>query len=162
MSYAARVITASTRAAAGAWEDTSGPIVVAGLRALGLECADPVVVADGEPVRVALEQAVADGIAVVVTTGGTGHTPTDLTPEMTRAVIDRESPGLAEAVRNYGVAHGVPTAIASRGIAGMRGGTLIVNLPGSNGGARDGVAALTPVLQHVLEQMHGGDHPRSS
>lgn len=158
----ARVITASTRAAAGVWEDTSGPIVVAGLRDLGLDVDGPVVVPDGEPLLTALRQAVVDDVDLVVTTGGTGHTPADLTPEMTRKVIDRESPGLAEAVRAYGVAHGVPTAILSRGIAGLAGSTLIVNLPGSSGGARDGIAALTPVLLHAVDQARGGDHPRTS
>lgn len=161
MSYRARVITSSTRAAAGVWEDTSGPILVAGLRQLGIECPDPVVVADGEPLLEALREAVADGLDLVMTTGGTGHTPRDLTPEMTLQVIDRQSPGLAEAIRAYGVAHGVPTAILSRGVAGIAGGTLIVNAPGSSGGARDAVAALSPVLLHALDQIHGGDHPRS-
>ena len=160
MTYAARVITASTRAAAGTWEDTSGPIVVEGLRALGLTVDGPVVVADGDPVHAALLDAVADGVDLVVTTGGTGHTPRDLTPEMTLAVIDRQSPGLAEAVRAYGVAHGVPTAVLSRGVAGLAGRTLIINLPGSSGGARDGIAALSPVLVHALDQVAGGDHSR--
>ena len=161
MTYRARVITASTRAAAGEWEDTSGPIVAEGLRALGLAVEGPVVVADGDPVLAALRQAVADGIDLVVTTGGTGHTPRDLTPEMTLQVIDRHSPGLAEAIRGYGVAHGVPTAILSRGVAGLAGTTLIVNAPGSSGGARDAVAALSPVLMHALDQVGGGDHVRA-
>lgn len=161
MTYRARVVTASTRAAAGQWDDTSGPILVDGLRTLGLDVDGPVVVADGEPVRTALRQAVADGIDLVVTTGGTGHTPRDLTPEMTLQVIDRQSPGLAEAIRAYGVAHGVPTAVLSRGVAGLAGSTLIVNAPGSNGGARDAVAALSPVLLHALDQVHGGDHRRA-
>ncbi|HAN72054.1 MAG TPA: molybdenum cofactor biosynthesis protein [Actinobacteria bacterium] len=158
MSYRARVITCSSRAAAGVWDDTSGPILVAGLRDLGLDVTDPVVVADGEPVLEALRTAVSDGVDLVITTGGTGHTPRDLTPEMTRQVIDRESPGLAEAIRAYGVAHGVPTAILSRGIAGLAGTTLIVNAPGSSGGAKDTIAALSPVLLHALDQVAGGDH----
>jgi len=160
MTFRARVITCSTRAAAGQWEDTSGPILVAGLRDLGIAVDDPVVVADGEPVLSALREAVSEGYDLVVTTGGTGHTPRDLTPEMTRQVIERESPGLAEAIRSYGVAHGVPTAILSRGIAGLAGATLIVNAPGSSGGARDAIAALSPVLLHALDQAVGGDHTR--
>lgn len=161
MTYRGRVITSSTRAAAGVWEDTSGPIVVAGLRDLGIDCPDPVVVADGEPLLAALRTSVAEGVDVVLTTGGTGHTPADVTPEMTLQVLDRHSPGLAEAVRAFGVGHGVPTAILSRGVAGIAGRTLIVNLPGSSGGARDGVAALSPVLLHALDQIHGGDHARA-
>ena len=161
MTFTARVITCSTRAAAGQWDDTSGPIIVAGLRDLGIEVAAPVVVADGEPVLDALRAAVTDGVDLVITTGGTGHTPRDLTPEMTKQVIERESPGLAEAIRSYGVGHGVPTAILSRGIAGIAGTTLIVNAPGSSGGAKDTVAALSPVLLHALDQIAGGDHTRA-
>lgn len=161
MTFTARVITCSTRAAAGQWDDTSGPIIVAGLRDLGIEVAAPVVVADGEPVLDALRAAVTDGVDLVITTGGTGHTPRDLTPEMTKQVIDRESPGLAEAIRTYGVSHGVPTAILSRGIAGIAGTTLIVNAPGSSGGAKDTVAALSAVLLHALDQIAGGDHTRA-
>jgi len=155
----ARVITVSTRAAAGVWEDRSGPVVVEGLRGLGFACEEAVVVADGDDVARALRAAIGDGVDVVVTTGGTGHTPSDVTPEQTRRVIDRESPGLAECVRAYGVAKGVPTAVLSRGIAGIADRTLIVNLPGSPGGAKDGIAALAPVLAHVVDQIHGGDHP---
>ncbi len=161
MTYRARVITCSTRAAAGQWDDASGPILAVGLRELGIEVGDPVVVADGEPVLEALRAAIADGVDLVITTGGTGHTPRDLTPEMTRQVIERESPGLAEAIRAYGVAHGVPTAILSRGIAGLAGTTLVVNAPGSSGGARDTIAALSPVLLHALDQIAGGDHTRA-
>lgn len=160
MTYTARVITCSTRAAAGQWDDTSGPILVAGLRELGIDVGEPVVVADGEPVLDALRTAVADGVDLVMTTGGTGHTPRDLTPEMTQRVIDRDSPGLAEAIRAYGASHGVPTAILSRGLAGLAGTTLIVNAPGSSGGARDAIAALSPVLLHALDQIAGGDHTR--
>lgn len=129
-----------------------------GLASLGLAVSGPVVVSDGEPLLDALRAGVADDVDLIVTTGGTGHTPTDLTPEMTRRVIDRESPGLAEAIRAYGVAHGVPTAVLSRGVAGIAGTTLIVNLAGSTGAARDGVAALAPVLGHVLDQVRGSDH----
>ena len=158
MAGRAVVVTVSTRTAAGVWEDRSGPILVAGLTALGLEVSGPVVVADGDPVEAALRAAVADGVGLVVTTGGTGLTPADLTPEVTRRVIDREAPGIAEALRAHGVAAGVPSAILSRGIAGLAGRTLIINLPGSPGGARDGLAVLGPVLGHALDQIAGGDH----
>lgn len=155
----ARVVTASNRAAAGVYDDVSGPILVAGLAELGFAVEGPLVVPDGDPVRVALEQAVADGVALVVTTGGTGLTPTDLTPEMTRAVIDREVPGIAEGLRAFGAAKGIPTAVLSRGIAGIAGGTLIVNAPGSSGGARDAVAYLAGFIRHAVEQVPGSDHP---
>ena len=161
MTYRALVITSSNRAARGEWEDTSGPILVAGLQDLGLEVVGPRVVADGEPFRAALEHGVAEAFDLILTTGGTGHTPQDVTPEMTQTVIERESPGLAEAVRSYGVSAGIPTAILSRGVAGIAGSTLVVNLPGSPGGCRDGIAALGPVLPHTLDQIHGGDHIRS-
>ena len=157
----ARVITSSTRAAAGVWEDRSGPVLVEGLSALGFAVDGPVVVADGEPLLAAMRAAVVEGFDLVFTTGGTGHTPMDTTPELTRQVIERESPGLAETIRAYGVANGVPTAVLSRGIAGIVDRTLIVNAPGSPGGARDAVAALAPVLMHAVDQIHGGDHQRA-
>lgn len=155
----ARVIVASNRAAAGVYADTSGPQLVAGLRELGCEVDDPVVVFDGEPVATALRVAVADGVDVVLTSGGTGITPTDRTPEATRPVLDFEIPGIAEAIRARSLA-AVPAAALSRGLAGAAGRTLIVNLPGSTGGARDGLAVLAPILVHAVEQLRGGDHPR--
>ena len=118
------------------------------------------VVPDGTAVEQALREAIAAGYDVVVSTGGTGLTPTDLTPEMTRLVIDREIPGIAEAIRATGIAAGIPAAALSRGLAGMAGSTLIVNLPGSTGGVRDGMAVLAGLLAHAVEQIHGGDHPR--
>jgi molybdenum cofactor synthesis domain-containing protein len=124
--------------------------------------AGPLVVPDGEAVEAVLREALADGYDVVVTTGGTGLTPTDLTPEMTRRVIDREVPGIAEALRAAGAAAGVPAAILSRGVAGVAGRTLIVNLPGSTGGVRDGMAVLGPVLAHAVAQINGGDHARTT
>jgi molybdenum cofactor synthesis domain-containing protein len=156
----ARVIVASNRAAAGVYADTSGPLLVAGLRQLGCEVDEPVVVPDGEPVAVALGDAVGAGIDVVLTSGGTGISPTDATPEMTRRVLDYEVPGIAEAIRAHSLAK-VPTAALSRGLAGVAGRTLVVNLPGSTGGAKDGLAVLGPILAHAVEQVRGGDHPRS-
>lgn len=152
------VITASNRAAAGVYADRGGPILVDGLRELGFDVGQPVVVPDGDPVERAMRAAVADDVEVVLTTGGTGLTPGDLTPEMTRRVLDREALGIAEAVRAYGVANGVPSAMLSRGLAGVAGRTLVVNLPGSSGGCRDGLAVLGAVLVHAVEQIRGGDH----
>ncbi|MDT4988164.1 MAG: hypothetical protein QOI74_2258 [Micromonosporaceae bacterium] len=152
-----RVIVASNRASAGVYPDTSGPLLVAGLRELGCEVDQPVVVGDGEPVVDALRAAVTDGMDVVVTSGGTGINPSDATPEMTRRVLDYEVPGIAEAIRAYSLAT-VPTAALSRGVAGVCGRTLIVNLPGSRGGAKDGLAVLGPILRHAVDQLRGGDH----
>jgi len=157
----ALVVTASNRAAAGVYADRGGPVLAEGLRALGFTVDGPQVVPDGEPVERALRAAVAAGYDVVLTTGGTGLTPTDRTPEATRAVLDVEIPGIAEALRAHGVAHGVPAAMLSRGLAGRAGRTLVVNLPGSVGGCRDGVAVLAPVLPHAVQQVRGGDHPAS-
>jgi molybdenum cofactor synthesis domain-containing protein len=154
-----RVIVASNRAAAGIYADTSGPLLVSGLRELGCAVDDPVVVPDGEPVELALRSAVADGYHVVVTSGGTGLSPTDRTPEVTRRVLDYEVPGIAEALRAHSRDR-VPTSILSRGLAGVAGRTLVVNLPGSTGGARDGLAVLGPVLSHAVDQLAGGDHIR--
>jgi molybdenum cofactor synthesis domain-containing protein len=154
----ARVVVASNRAAAGVYADTSGPLLVAGLRELGCDVdGDPVVVPDGEPVAAALRAALEDGIDIVLTSGGTGVTPTDRTPEATRGLLDFEIPGIAEAIRAHSRGK-VPAAALSRGLAGAAGHTLIVNLPGSTGGARDGLAVLGPILAHTVEQLRGGDH----
>ena len=161
MSYSARVVTISTRASQGIWEDTSGPHAVAALSALGIDTPAPIIIPDGEIVEATLRALVAEGVDLVITSGGTGHSPTDFTPEMTLRVIDRSSPGIAEVIRAYGLAHGVATAALSRGIAGISGKTLIINLPGSLGGVRDGMAVLAPILIHSLDQIHGGDHTRT-
>jgi molybdenum cofactor synthesis domain-containing protein len=153
----AKVVVASNRAASGVYADTSGPLLVAGLRELGCDVGDPVVVPDGEPVAEALRSAVAEGVDVVVTSGGTGVTPTDRTPEATRGLLDFEIPGIAEAIRAYS-RDKVPAAALSRGLAGVAGRTLIVNLPGSSGGAKDGLAVLGPILRHTVDQLRGGDH----
>ena len=155
----ARVIVASNRAAAGVYPDTSGPLLVDGLRELGCEVDEPRVVPDGAPVAVALRQAVDDGVDLVLTSGGTGMSPTDRTPEATRSVLDYEVPGVAEAIRADG-REKTPNAALSRGLAGVAGRTLIVNLPGSTGGARDGLAVLAPILGHAIDQLHAGDHER--
>jgi molybdenum cofactor synthesis domain-containing protein len=157
----ALAITVSNRASKGVYADRSGPILVELLEAAGCETDGPQVIPDGDAVEKALTDAVAAGYDVVVTTGGTGLTPTDLTPEMTRKVLDREVPGIADAIRWEGEAAGVPDAILSRGVSGLAGATLIVNLPGSTGGVRDGMAALSRVLAHAVDQARGGDHPRS-
>ncbi|MBO3739397.1 MogA/MoaB family molybdenum cofactor biosynthesis protein [Actinoplanes flavus] len=153
----ARVIVASNRAAAGVYADTSGPRLVTGLRELGCEVGEPVVVPDGDPVAEALRAAVADGVDVVLTSGGTGVTPTDRTPEATRGLLDFEIPGIAEAIRAHSRDR-VPAAALSRGLAGVAGRTLIINLPGSTGGAKDGLAVLGPLLAHTVDQIRGGDH----
>ena len=154
----ATVVTASNRAAAGVYEDTTGPLIVSALEGLGFEVTGPVVVPDGEPVGAAIRDAVEAGARAVLTTGGTGLTPTDLTPEVTRPLLDREVPGVAEAIRAHGIAKGVPTAALSRGLAGVCGQALVINLPGSRGGVKDGLAVVVPLLVHAVEQIVGSDH----
>jgi molybdenum cofactor biosynthesis protein B len=153
------VVTVSDRVCAGEYEDRSGPLLAAGLTALGFAVTGPRCVPDEEDMIVeVLSGAVADRAALVVTTGGTGLAPRDVTPEATLRVVEREVPGLAEALRAAG-RDAVPTAALSRGVAGVGGATLVVNLPGSTGGVRDGLAVLGGVVGHAVSQIRGlGDH----
>lgn len=151
-------ITCSNRSATGERTDTSGVILADGLRELGFAVADPVVVADDAEAIAAAIRTACRTAALVVTTGGTGVTPTDVTPEATLPLIDREIPGVAEALR-LSARDRVPTSVLSRGVAGLVGSSFVVNLPGSPGGVRDGLAVLGPLVDHVLSQARGGDHP---
>jgi len=155
------VVVASNRAAEGVYEDATGPLLVEALTAWGFETGDPVVVPDGDPVGDAIRTAVDGGADVVLTTGGTGINPTDRTPEATRPLLDRELPGVAEALRTHGVAKGVPTAMLSRGLAGVSGRAVVVNLPGSRGGVKGAIELLADVVPHAVDQLRGGDHEGS-
>ena len=152
------VVVASNRAAAGVYDDETGPLIVEALTELGFDVPAPVVVPDGEPVGAAIAAAVQGGARVVITTGGTGLTPTDRTPEVTRALLDFEVPGIPDAIRSYGISKNVPTAALSRGVAGVVGSCLVINLPGSRGGVKDGLAVLRQILVHAVEQVVGSDH----
>jgi molybdenum cofactor synthesis domain-containing protein len=155
----ARVIIASTRASAGEYADRCGPIIAEWLGQQGFSAVQPVVVADGQPVGEALRDALDGDADVVITSGGTGISPTDTTPEQTVAELDYMIPELADAIRRSGLPK-VPTSVLSRGVCGVAGRTLVINLPGSPGGVRDGLAVLAEVLDHALEQLAGEDHQR--
>ncbi|WP_099024626.1 MogA/MoaB family molybdenum cofactor biosynthesis protein [Mycolicibacterium palauense] len=159
MSRTARIIIASTRASQGVYDDRSGPMIAAWLVQQGFCEPDVIVVPDGDPVGRALRMAVSDEIDLVITSGGTGISPTDETPKQTAAILEYQIPGLAEAIRRSGLPK-VPTAILSRGICGVAKRTLIVNLPGSPGGVSDGLGVLTDVVHHALDQLVGEDHHR--
>jgi molybdenum cofactor synthesis domain-containing protein len=151
------VIIASTRAATGVYDDRTGPLIVDWLHRRGIQTPAPNVVADGHGVVQALGAAISENPHVIITSGGTGISPSDGTAEATANVVDYQIPGLADAIRRSGLPH-VPTSVLSRGVCGVRNGTLIVNLPGSAGGVKDGLGVLDDVLEHALDQLAGKDH----
>lgn len=151
----AAVLTLSDQGAAGHREDTSGPAIRERLAELGIAIGDQAIQSDDPDAIVArLREWVAQGLDLIVTTGGTGFGPRDNTPEATRRVIEREAPGLSELMRAEGLSK-TPMAALSRGICGIAGGTLIINLPGSERAVRENLDALAPVLPHALQLIAG-------
>ncbi|MBT2514258.1 molybdenum cofactor biosynthesis protein B [Arthrobacter sp. ISL-30] len=150
----AGVVIASTRAAAGIYQDETGPVIVDWLTEHGYETFPVMVVPDGEPVGAAIRAFLTQEPAVVITSGGTGLSPDDRTPEMTLPLLDREIPGIMEGIRRHGSAK-TPLAMLSRGHAGASGKTFIINLPGSPKGVMDGLSVLDPVIGHLCEQLEG-------
>ncbi|MBC7724905.1 MAG: MogA/MoaB family molybdenum cofactor biosynthesis protein [Burkholderiaceae bacterium] len=157
MTRRAAVIVCSTRAAAGVYDDLTGPVIVDWLLRRGFDTGAPIVVADGPDVAASLRAVVDAGVDVLVTTGGTGIAPSDSTADATSALLDLDLPGFQEELRRRGGAH-TPFALMSRGVAGIAGRTFVVNLPGSTGGVRDGLQLLGEVVDHVLDQLAGGHH----
>jgi molybdenum cofactor synthesis domain-containing protein len=157
MTRRAVVIVTSTRAAAGAYEDRTGPVILDWLAEHSFTADPVVVVADGPDVATALASAVASHPDLVITTGGTGVGHGDGTADATAALLDKPLPGFSEELRRRGTAFS-PFSVLSRGVAGIAGGALVVNFPGSTGGVRDGLELLGEVVDHVLDQLAGGDH----
>ena len=151
----AAVVVASTGAAAGTAADKTGPLITGWLTERGFETAQPQVVADGQPVRFAVDELLARGVQVVIITGGTGVSPDDQSPEMVAPLLDVQLPGIIEAIRRRGEAS-TPLSIITRGVAGFAGDCFVITLPGSTGGVKDGLAVLDPILEHLLTQRSGG------